>query len=102
MTAERLIPTDHHFGAKRPPFVTGYFESFNKPNVSLVALRETPILRIDATGVETTERHREYDVIVHATGFDFGTGAGLNVSDALNLSTMMMVPFTVEDEPAGS
>jgi hypothetical protein len=29
-------------------------------------------------------------------------GAGLNVSDALNLRTMMMVPFTVEDEPAGS
>ncbi|MFC1405293.1 MULTISPECIES: NAD(P)/FAD-dependent oxidoreductase [Streptacidiphilus] len=75
VTAERLIPTDHLFGAKRPPFVADYYESFNKPNASLVSLRETPILRIDATGIETTERHRDYDIIVYATGFDFGTGA---------------------------
>jgi cation diffusion facilitator CzcD-associated flavoprotein CzcO len=74
-TAERLIPKDHLFGAKRPPFVANYFESFNKPNASLIALRETPIVRVDATGIETTERHRDYDIIVYATGFDFGTGA---------------------------
>ena len=30
-TADRLIPTDHRFGEKRPPFVTGYFEAFNRP-----------------------------------------------------------------------
>ncbi|MFF0815032.1 flavin-containing monooxygenase [Rhodococcus sp. NPDC003318] len=75
VTAERLIPKDHLFGAKRPPFVTNYFESFNKPNASLIALRETPIVRVDETGIETTEGHRDYDIIVYATGFDFGTGA---------------------------
>ena len=75
VTAERLIPKDQLFGAKRPPFVTGYYESFNKPNVSLVSLRETPIVRVDATGIETTAGHRDYDIIVYATGFDFGTGA---------------------------
>ena len=30
-TAERLIPKDHRYGEKRPPFVTGYFEAFNRP-----------------------------------------------------------------------
>jgi cation diffusion facilitator CzcD-associated flavoprotein CzcO len=74
-TAERLIPKDQRFGEKRPPFVAGYFEAFNRPNVSLVDLRETPMVRITATGIETTEGERGFDIIVWATGFDFGTGA---------------------------
>ncbi|HUA94738.1 MAG TPA: NAD(P)/FAD-dependent oxidoreductase [Acidimicrobiales bacterium] len=74
-TAERLIPKDHRFGEKRPPFVTGYYEAFNDPKVSLVDLGETPILRVTETGLETSEGVKEYDVIVWATGFDFGTGA---------------------------
>src|SRR5215207_6096193 len=74
-TAEQLIPTDHRFGGKRPPFVTGYFEAFNDPKVSLVDLRATPVVRVTETGIETTDGVREFDVIVWATGFDFGTGA---------------------------
>ncbi len=74
-TAEKLIPSDHRFGEKRPPFVTGYFEAFNRPNVDLVDLRETPMVRITPEGIETTDGVREFDVIVWATGFDFGTGA---------------------------
>ena len=74
-TAERLIPKDHRFGEKRPPFVAGYYEAFNDPKVSLVDLRETPIVRMTETGIETTGGVREFDVIVWATGFDFGTGA---------------------------
>jgi cation diffusion facilitator CzcD-associated flavoprotein CzcO len=74
-TAERLIPRDHRFGAHRPPFVTDYYEAYNKPNVSLVDLKQTPIVRITASGIKTTEDVRELDIIVWATGFDFGTGA---------------------------
>jgi cation diffusion facilitator CzcD-associated flavoprotein CzcO len=74
-TAERLIPKDQRFGEKRPPFVTGYYEAFNRPNVSLVDLRETPIVRITASGIETTDAVHEFDMIIWATGFDFGTGA---------------------------
>jgi cation diffusion facilitator CzcD-associated flavoprotein CzcO len=89
-TAERLIPTDHLFGAKRPPFVTDYYESFNKPTASLVSLKETPFVRVDETGIETTAGHREYEIIVYATGFDFGTGAltrmGVTGRDGLDLS----------------
>ncbi|HUC04267.1 MAG TPA: NAD(P)/FAD-dependent oxidoreductase [Acidimicrobiales bacterium] len=75
VTAERLIPKDHRFGEKRPPFVSGYFEAFNRPNVSLVDLRQTPMVRVSTGGIETTDGVREFDVIVWATGFDFGTGA---------------------------
>jgi cation diffusion facilitator CzcD-associated flavoprotein CzcO len=78
-TAERLIPTDHRYGQKRPPYVTGYFEAFNRPNVSLVDLRDTPIVRVTETGIETTDGVRDHDVIVWATGFDFGTGAMLRM-----------------------
>jgi cation diffusion facilitator CzcD-associated flavoprotein CzcO len=78
-TAERLIPKDHRYGEKRPPYVTGYFESFNRPNVSLVDLGETPMVRLTATGIETTDGVHEVDVIVWATGFDFGTGAMLRM-----------------------
>ncbi|HEY6472055.1 MAG TPA: NAD(P)/FAD-dependent oxidoreductase [Acidimicrobiales bacterium] len=74
-TAARLIPTDHRFGEKRPPFITGYYEAFNQPKVSLVDLQETPMVRITSTGIETTDGVREFDIIVWATGFDFGTGA---------------------------
>ncbi|MCL2582089.1 MAG: NAD(P)/FAD-dependent oxidoreductase [Streptosporangiales bacterium] len=91
VTAERLIPTDHLFGAKRPPFVENYYETFNKPNVALISLRETPIAGVTATGIETTGTSRDYDIIVYATGFDFGTGAltrmGVRGREGLDLST---------------
>ena len=74
-TAERLIPKDHRYAEKRPPFVTGYYEVYNNPNVSLVDLKQTPIVRVTQSGIETSEGLREFDIIVWGTGFDFGTGA---------------------------
>jgi cation diffusion facilitator CzcD-associated flavoprotein CzcO len=74
-TAEKLIPRDHRYGEKRPPYVAGYFEAFNEPHVSLVDLTETPIVRVTEHGIETTAGERHHDVIVWGTGFDFGTGA---------------------------
>lgn len=78
-TAEKLIPKDHRYGEKRPPFVIGYYETFNRPNVELVDLRATPFVRVTETGIETTDGLREFDIIVWATGFDFGTGALLRM-----------------------
>ncbi len=74
-TAEKLIPRDHGWAAKRPPFGTDYFEAYNNPKVSLVDLKETPIIRVTETGIETAEGVQEFDIIVWASGFDFGTGA---------------------------
>jgi cation diffusion facilitator CzcD-associated flavoprotein CzcO len=89
-TATKLIPTDHRFGEKRPPFVGDYYETFNRPNVALVDLKETPILRITETGIETADGMEEFDIIVWATGFDFGTGAlarmGIRGRDGLSLT----------------
>ncbi len=59
-TAEKLIPKDHRFGEKRPPFVTDYYETFNRPNVSLVSLHDTPIVSVTETGIETTDGLREF------------------------------------------
>jgi cation diffusion facilitator CzcD-associated flavoprotein CzcO len=74
-TAEKLIPKGHGYGGRRPPFGTGYYEAYNKPNVHLVDINETPIIRITETGVETADGVHEVDIIIWATGYDFGTGA---------------------------
>jgi cation diffusion facilitator CzcD-associated flavoprotein CzcO len=78
-TAARLIPRDQRFGEHRPPFVTSYYEVYNRPNVTLVDVNQTPIVRVAPNGIETTEGERELDIIVWATGFDFGTGALLRM-----------------------
>jgi len=73
--AELLIPKDHGFGIQRLPLETNYFEAYNRDNVELVNLKETPIERLTANGLRTTDREFEFDVIVYATGFDAFTGA---------------------------
>jgi cation diffusion facilitator CzcD-associated flavoprotein CzcO len=89
-TAEKLIPKDHRFGEKRPPFVTDYYETYNNPHVSLVDLKQTPIVRMTEHGIETAEGLRDFDIVVWATGFDFGTGAlrrmGIRGRDGLALA----------------
>ena len=73
--AEKLIPTTYPFGAKRVCLDTGYYATFNRPNVTLVDLREEPIEEIVPEGVRTTAALHELDVLVFATGFDAMTGA---------------------------
>ena len=77
-TAEALADIDHPYSAKRPPIDTGYFETFNRPNVSLVDLRADPIERITPAGIRTRgkngSREHPLDIIVFATGFDALTG----------------------------
>jgi cation diffusion facilitator CzcD-associated flavoprotein CzcO len=72
--AEKLIPRDHGFGMQRLPLETRYFEAYNRDNVRLVDISETPIERITATGVQTSAEHFDLDLIVYATGFDAITG----------------------------
>lgn len=74
--AEKLAPTDppHPFGTKRPSLEQWYFEVFNQSNVSLVDIRESPIVEITATAVLTGQGEHELDLLVLATGFDALTG----------------------------
>jgi len=87
--AEKLVPTDHYYGTKRPPLEEGYYEMFNRDYVSLVDVRETPIEQFTPKGIQTTEEHHDFDVIVFATGFDAMTGAilrmGIEGRDGLTL-----------------
>jgi cation diffusion facilitator CzcD-associated flavoprotein CzcO len=73
--ADLLIPTDHPIGTKRICTDTNYFETFNRPNVRVISVRETPIESVDGTGINTTAEHFDVDTIVFATGFDAMTGA---------------------------
>ena len=70
-----LIPTDHPIGTKRICTDDNYFQTFNRDNVTLVNLRVTPILRMDAAGIVTSVAHFELDALVLATGFDAMTGS---------------------------
>ncbi len=74
VVAEKLAPKDHPFGAKRIPLETEYYEAYNRDNVFLVDVRETPIERITPTGIKTSDKEYEFDVVIYATGFDAVTG----------------------------
>lgn len=73
-TARKLTP-DSIIGCKRLCVDTDYYETFNRPNVSLVDLREQPIKRFTARGIVLGNAEHEFDAIVFATGFDAMTGA---------------------------
>jgi cation diffusion facilitator CzcD-associated flavoprotein CzcO len=78
-TAAILSDIDHPYAAKRPPIDTNYFETYNRPNVTLVDLRQAPIERISRAGICTTAAEYPVDIIVFATGFDAMTGPMLRM-----------------------
>ncbi len=73
-TAASLVPT-YPFGCKRPIIDSGYYETFNRENVTLVDLRQSPIREVTKNGIQTEAEFHELDVILFATGFDAITGA---------------------------
>jgi cation diffusion facilitator CzcD-associated flavoprotein CzcO len=71
-----LIPKDYGFGTHRVPLEVGYLETYLRPNVEAVPVRDNPIVRVRPEGIETADGTlHELDVIILATGFDAGTGA---------------------------
>jgi cation diffusion facilitator CzcD-associated flavoprotein CzcO len=76
--AELLCPHDA-LGCKRLCVDTGYFETYNRPNVSLVDVSKTPIDRLKPQGLTVGDTDYAFDVIVFATGFDAMTGSMLNI-----------------------
>jgi cyclohexanone monooxygenase len=48
-----------------------YFEQFNRQNVDIINLQETPIQQIEPHGVRTSDgKLHEVDLLIFATGFD--------------------------------
>ena len=78
-TAEKLMPK-YYFGTKRLILDNGYFETFNRDNVSLVDLNEDPIEAFTANSAETESGSHPIDMLVLATGFDAVTGSMLNLN----------------------
>ncbi|HVW33281.1 MAG TPA: NAD(P)/FAD-dependent oxidoreductase [Acidimicrobiia bacterium] len=81
-TAAKLTPTDHPIASKRLCVDTGYWETFNRDDVTLVDLRETPIVEIVPEGIRTGGDGGTtiaVDTIVFATGFDAMTGSLLRI-----------------------
>jgi cation diffusion facilitator CzcD-associated flavoprotein CzcO len=74
-TAKLLIPHDHPIGTKRICTDDNYYQTFNRDHVHLVNLRATPIERIDAAGIRTSDAHYPLDALIFATGFDAMTGS---------------------------
>ena len=74
VVADDLCPRTYPYATKRPCLDTGYFTTFNRPHVTLVNLRRTPMTRITPRGVDTTAGSVELDDLVLATGFDAQTG----------------------------
>jgi cation diffusion facilitator CzcD-associated flavoprotein CzcO len=77
--AEVLAPRDYPLGTKRMCVDTSYYDTFNRDNVTLVNLRETPIETITAHGLRTSEGEYPLDAIVFAIGYDAMTGALSNI-----------------------
>jgi cation diffusion facilitator CzcD-associated flavoprotein CzcO len=73
--AEKLIPKNHGFGTRRLPLETFYYEVYNRDNVELVDITETPIERITPKGIKTSAKEYAFDIIIYATGFDAITGS---------------------------
>ncbi len=72
-TARLLQPT-HTLGCKRLCVDSGYYATFNRPNVRLVDISTQPIERFTPTGLKTGAREFDFDALVLATGFDAMTG----------------------------
>nr|WP_306431968.1 NAD(P)/FAD-dependent oxidoreductase [Lysinibacillus fusiformis] len=71
--AEKLCPK-YMYGTKRQVLDSDYFETYNRDNVLLVDVKESPILEITETGIQTASNHFELDIIIFATGYDGMTG----------------------------
>ena len=78
-TAKKLMP-NYYLGTKRQLLDNGYYETFNRDNVTLVDLRADPIQEITPTGVRTATGDHPLDMLVLATGFDAISGALLRLN----------------------
>jgi cyclohexanone monooxygenase len=78
-TAAKLTPRTYPAFTKRLCLDSGYFETFNLPDVTLVDISETPIEEVTSAGIRAGTTLHTLDSIVFATGFDAVTGAALSI-----------------------
>jgi cyclohexanone monooxygenase len=77
--AELLCPKGYPFGTKRVCVDTDYYATFNRDNITLIDIHDSPIEEITRTGLRTSGTDYEFDSLVFATGFDAMTGTLLRI-----------------------
>ncbi|MEM7099362.1 MAG: NAD(P)/FAD-dependent oxidoreductase [Pseudomonadota bacterium] len=108
-TAQGLMPQDYGLGCKRQVLDRDYYDTYNRDNVLLVDLKQTPIEQITKVGIQTTDKHIDLDVLIYATGFDAMTGAllkanitgrnGLTLSDKWTYGPAAYLGLQIEGFP---
>jgi cation diffusion facilitator CzcD-associated flavoprotein CzcO len=73
--AQRLMPRGYPLGAKRICVDTGYYDTFNRDNVTLLDLQLDPMEGVEPDGIRLRSGLVPIDDLVFATGFDAMTGA---------------------------
>jgi cation diffusion facilitator CzcD-associated flavoprotein CzcO len=96
-TAAALVP-HYPMGCKRPIIDIGYFDTFNRDNVTLVDLRKGAIQRVTPEGIETAQGLFPLDTILYATGFDAMTGS-LNRIDIRGRGGLLMRDAWIAEGP---
>ena len=61
----------YYMHTKRPSLEQDYFESCDQPHVEIT---NSPIVSFTETGIQTEEKHTEFDIIAVCTGYDAVTG----------------------------
>ena len=69
-----LLSPQQPIGCKRLCVDSGYYATFNRPNVTLVDVSQHPIGAITPAGLQAGGREHSFDTLVLATGFDAVTG----------------------------
>jgi cyclohexanone monooxygenase len=78
-TAELLCPKQT-IGCKRLCVDSGYYETYNRPNLKLVDISTAPIDAITPQGLATGGREYTFDALILATGFDAMTGTVMRLN----------------------
>jgi cyclohexanone monooxygenase len=105
----KLIPGDFPFGTRRPSVDSGYFQAFNRDNVALVDISETPIEAFTERGIRTTDAEHPFDIVIYATGFDAFTGSllkpeivgrnGLSLREKWSAGPVSFLGIAIHDFP---
>jgi len=74
-----LLSPQDVVGCKRLCSDTGYFETFNRSNVTLVDVKSALIEAITPTGLRTAKQEYAFEDLILATGFDAMTGSLLRI-----------------------
>ena len=78
VVAEALVPT-YTIGCKRLAVDTNYYETYNRSNVTLVDVGQSPIQKFTQQGVYALDQEFTLDSLIMATGFDAMTGTLLKI-----------------------